>query len=61
MEKKRTDDYEPGPIPSPRPLDRFGFVKQEPNSSPDGLTRGRPAHEYERYVILLLNHIKLYC
>ncbi|KAG2710747.1 hypothetical protein I3843_04G041900 [Carya illinoinensis] len=48
MEKKRTDDYEPGPIPSPRPLDRFGFVKQEPNSSPDGLTRGRPAHEYER-------------
>lgn len=60
MEKKRIDDHEPGPIPTPRPLDRFGFVKQEPNSTADG-SRGRSAHEYERYVIFLLNHIKLFC
>lgn len=45
MEKKRTDDSEPGPVP-PLRLDRFGFLKQEP--SPDGLTKGRSAFEYER-------------
>lgn len=48
MEKKRMDDYEPGPVPSPRPLDRFGFVKPELNISPDGLIKGRSACEYER-------------
>ncbi|KAB1212008.1 hypothetical protein CJ030_MR5G004142 [Morella rubra] len=42
------DDYEPGPVPSPRPLDRFGFVKPELNISPDGLIKGRSACEYER-------------
>uniref|UniRef100_A0A2N9IP30 Rab-GAP TBC domain-containing protein n=1 Tax=Fagus sylvatica TaxID=28930 RepID=A0A2N9IP30_FAGSY len=41
MEKKRIDDSEPGPVPPPAPLDRFGFVKQEPNNSPDGLAKGR--------------------
>ncbi|GAV60061.1 RabGAP-TBC domain-containing protein [Cephalotus follicularis] len=49
MERRRIiDDHEPGPIPSPRPLDRFGFVKQEVGSSLEGLTKSRPAIESER-------------
>nr|ACU20228.1 unknown [Glycine max] len=48
MEKKRLDDYEPGPVPSPRALDRFGFVKQNVNTS-EGLVKNRSAYEYERY------------
>ena len=54
MEKKRIDDSEPGPVPPTAPLDRFGFVKQEPNNSPDGLAKGRSAYEYERNGFLLL-------
>jgi len=49
MEKKRIDDYEVGPLPSPRPLDRFGFVKQDVNSSPEGVNRGKSRDELERY------------
>ena len=41
MEKKIIDDYEPGPLPSPRKMDRFGFLKQEINNPPDGLAKGR--------------------
>lgn len=48
MEKKRIDDYEVGPLPSPRPLDRFGFVKQDVNSSPEGVNRGKSRDELER-------------
>ncbi|KAF4348097.1 hypothetical protein G4B88_021369 [Cannabis sativa] len=48
MEKKRIDDYEPGPVPSPRALDRFGFVKQEHNNSSDAFTKSRSASEHER-------------
>lgn len=48
MEKKRIDDYEPSPVPSPRSLDRFGFVKQDANTS-DSLIKSRAAFEYERY------------
>ncbi|KAL3723455.1 hypothetical protein ACJRO7_035612 [Eucalyptus globulus] len=48
MEKKRIDDYEVGPLPSPRPLDRFGFVKQDVNSSPEGINRGKSKDELER-------------
>ncbi|XP_027358966.1 EVI5-like protein isoform X2 [Abrus precatorius] len=47
MEKKRLDDYEPGPVPSPRALDRFGFVKQDVNTS-DGLVKSRSAYERHR-------------
>lgn len=52
MEKKRLDDYEPGPVPSPKPVDRFGFVKQD--STSDGLVKSRSAYEYERYFAFLL-------
>ncbi|KAM4116258.1 hypothetical protein ACB094_02G036500 [Castanea mollissima] len=48
MAKKRIDDYEPGPVPPPAPLDRFGFVKQELNYSHDDSMKGRSAYEYER-------------
>ncbi|KAJ1380797.1 Rab-GTPase-TBC domain [Sesbania bispinosa] len=47
MEKKRLDDYEPGPVPSPKALDRFGFVKQDANAS-DSLVKSGAAYEYER-------------
>lgn len=48
MEKKRLDDYEPGPIPSPRSLDRFGFVKQDVITN-DGILKSRSANESARY------------
>jgi len=52
MEKKRLDDYEQGPVPSPRAVDRFGFVK--PDNTSDGLIKSRSAYEYERYFVFLL-------
>lgn len=60
MEKKRIDDYEPGPVPSPRPLDRFGFVKQEVNNSSDALRKSRSANEYERWAFLWSNRFLRY-
>ncbi|CAL5018859.1 unnamed protein product [Urochloa decumbens] len=45
--KKAIDDTEPGPAPT-RAVDRFGFIKQEQSSSPDGLPKGRSIHERER-------------
>ncbi|KAK7860433.1 uncharacterized protein LOC112010922 [Quercus suber] len=48
MAKRRIDDYEPGPVPPPAPLDRFGFVKQELSYSHDGSMKERSAYEYER-------------
>ncbi|OMO88518.1 hypothetical protein CCACVL1_08333 [Corchorus capsularis] len=49
MERRRTiDDYEPGPVPPQRPLDRFGFIKQDVSNSQDGLAKSRLAFEYER-------------
>ncbi|XP_030923606.1 EVI5-like protein isoform X2 [Quercus lobata] len=48
MAKKRIDDYEPGPVPPPAPLDRFGFVKRELSYSHDGSMKERSAYEYER-------------
>ena len=50
MERRRIDDYEPGPVPSPRPLDRFGFVKQERSSSPERVIKSRSTIEFEKYV-----------
>uniref|UniRef100_A0A9I9D875 Rab-GAP TBC domain-containing protein n=1 Tax=Cucumis melo TaxID=3656 RepID=A0A9I9D875_CUCME len=41
MERNTIDDFEPGPLPSPRQLDRFGFLKKEQNSSSDALTKNR--------------------
>ena len=48
MERKRIDDYELGPIPFPKPLDRFGFIKQEFNTFPKGLSKGRTTNDHER-------------
>ena len=59
MEKKRIDDYEPGPVPPPRALDRFGFVKPDANSSSNGLVKSRSAQEYQRYCFSL-NTLVLY-
>lgn len=53
MAKKRIDDYEPGPVPPPAPLDRFGFVKRELSDSHDDSMKGRSAYEYERFAFLL--------
>lgn len=59
MEKKRiSDEFEPGPLPPTRPLDRFGFVKQEQSFSPEGLTKSRSAYERERYDCM--NHQNCY-
>lgn len=54
MERRRIDDYEPGPVPSPRPVDRFGFVKQEHGNSPEGANKNRPASHFERYTFSLI-------
>lgn len=48
MERKTIDGFEPGPLPSPRQVDRFGFLKQEHNSSPDAITKIRSTHVQER-------------
>ena len=48
MERNTIDDFEPGPLPSPRQLDRFGFLKKEHNSSSDALTKNRSTVN-ERY------------
>ena len=53
MAKKRIDDHEPGPVPPPAPLDRFGFVKRELSYSHDGSMKERSAYEYERFAFLL--------
>eukprot|EP00262_Sarcandra_glabra_P019537 TRINITY_DN7389_c0_g1_i2.p1 TRINITY_DN7389_c0_g1~~TRINITY_DN7389_c0_g1_i2.p1 ORF type:complete len:372 (-),score=56.22 TRINITY_DN7389_c0_g1_i2:91-1206(-) len=49
MDRKRTsEEFEPGPVPPAKPLDRFGFVKQDQNTSPDSLMKGRLTREQER-------------
>ncbi|XP_038700629.1 EVI5-like protein [Tripterygium wilfordii] len=47
MDKKRIDDSDSVPVPSQK-LDRFGFVKQELNNSPEGVSKTRLASEYVR-------------
>ena len=47
MEKKKIDEHEPGPS-SPKPVDRFGFIKADNGNSPDALKRSKSAFEYER-------------
>lgn len=55
MERRRAiDDYEPGPVPPQRPVDRFGFIKQDVSNTPDGLVKSRLAVEYERYAFSLM-------
>lgn len=61
MEKKRIDDYEPGPVPSPRALDRFGFVKQDANTSDAVVKTSRSAYEYERYFVFVLLIYEFLC
>ncbi|KAJ4973390.1 hypothetical protein NE237_006564 [Protea cynaroides] len=48
MERKIVDEFEPGPVPPVKAVDRFGFIKQEPNNSPEGLTKSRSTNEHER-------------
>ncbi|KAL5974435.1 hypothetical protein ACLOJK_031100 [Asimina triloba] len=49
MERKKVhDEFEPGPPPPIRPLDRYGFIKHDPNNSREGFTKSRPIHEQER-------------
>ncbi|XP_058778857.1 uncharacterized protein LOC131652887 [Vicia villosa] len=48
MERKRSDDFESGSLPSPRALDRFGFVKQDANTSEAVVKTNRSAYEYEK-------------
>ncbi|XWS75392.1 hypothetical protein CRYUN_Cryun01aG0082900 [Craigia yunnanensis] len=56
MERRRgVDDYESGPVPPQRLLDRFGFIKQDVSSStPEGLAKSRLVVEYERYAFSLI-------
>lgn len=46
MEKKRADEFESEPISPLRPVDRFGFVKQDQNNFLEA--KNRPANEMER-------------
>lgn len=46
MEKMKIDESQPGPVPR---VDRFGFVKQEPNTPAEVLATSKSAFEYERY------------
>lgn len=40
MEKKKIDEDGSGPS-SPKPVDRFGFIKPESSNSPDNLKRSK--------------------
>jgi len=52
MEKREaTDEFEPGPVPPLRPVDKFGFVKQEQNNSQEGPAKIKPVNEHERSVL----------
>ncbi|KAF9587137.1 hypothetical protein IFM89_039654 [Coptis chinensis] len=48
MERKRVEEFETGPVPASKPVDRFGFVKKESNNSPDILNKSGSANEQER-------------
>ena len=48
MERKGINNYEPGPIPSPKPLDKFGFIKPKFNTTPEGLSKSWTANDHER-------------
>ncbi|WZY74958.1 hypothetical protein YC2023_021342 [Brassica napus] len=48
MEKKRTDDSEPVPVPVIAPVDRFGFLKQEQGNSPQRFIKTRSSTNYEK-------------
>nr|DAD35171.1 TPA_asm: hypothetical protein HUJ06_005810 [Nelumbo nucifera] len=48
MEWKRSGEFEPGPVPLAKAVDRFGIGKQEVNNSPEGLTKSRLVIEQER-------------
>lgn len=51
MEKRRMDDFEPGPVPAPKSLDRFGFVKQEVTNPAEALlAKNKSAYESKRCV-----------
>ncbi|KAJ8775174.1 hypothetical protein K2173_020178 [Erythroxylum novogranatense] len=48
MEKKGIDDYEPGPLPSPRQLEKFGAVKRVLDNPSERLSKLRSEYELER-------------
>ncbi|GMH20689.1 hypothetical protein Nepgr_022530 [Nepenthes gracilis] len=48
MERKKIEDYETGQAPSPKQVDRFGFMKLENSHSPEALNRSKSAFEFER-------------
>lgn len=46
-------DFDPGPVPAPsRPVDRFGFVKQDQSGSPDELAKCKSVAEQERCALV---------
>ncbi|CAO2817194.1 unnamed protein product [Amaranthus hypochondriacus] len=47
MEKKKIDEHETGPS-SPRPVDRFGFVKADNTNASDALKRSKSTSGHER-------------
>lgn len=57
MERKRTDDSEPVPVPVIAPVDRFGFLKQQEhgNNSPQRFIKtNRSSTNYEKYLSQLV-------
>lgn len=46
--KRASEDFEPEILPTSRPVDRFGFVKQDHNNSPEGVITSRTGYEHER-------------
>lgn len=58
MERRRIDDCEPGPVPSPKPLDRFGFVKQDGSTSPEHVGKRKSATEFDRYFFLFTSQFQ---
>ena len=46
--KKGIDNYEPGPIPSLKPLDIFGFIKPKFNTTLERLSKSWTTNDHER-------------
>ncbi|KAK1272422.1 hypothetical protein QJS04_geneDACA016441 [Acorus gramineus] len=49
MERKRAnEEFDPGPLSPAKPIDKYGFIKQDQNNPPEGLTKNKLASENER-------------
>ncbi|GAB2210878.1 hypothetical protein Droror1_Dr00016166 [Drosera rotundifolia] len=47
-DRRKIEDSQMGSLPSPKQVDRFGFIKSENSNGPEGLSKNKSASESER-------------